>query len=270
MPYSFKGVNISNLIQSGGSSVVPGYTGFSTSIAPTYTTTGLDKPYNFSYSFQGTDASQYATAYNLSYSTAGNGTISIAIGNTGYSFKHISAYCWGGGGGGGGGGGNNNTEGGGDGGTGGDGAFAAIIDYPIENREVRYTVGSAGNGGAGGKGKFLGPTANSGSKGGPGGTSILYVGSSNSNSIIFANGGGGGNGGSTGETSGKAPNGSSGDNGNASYSAGYTGTTSNTSPSTSYPNNQSNGSGGGNGEYDNPKSAGDGSTGYIRVYLTYQ
>ena len=256
--YFFNGVNISDLIQSGTTSAPPSnvYTGFPTSTAPTYKTTGLDKPYNFSFLYNGSDVSNYATAYGIGFNAGTSGAIPTSIpGAPGYSFKHISGYCWGGGGGGGGGGGKNSgSYGGGDGGTGGNGAFAAIVDYPISGSTVNYQSGGAGNGGSG-------HGSNKGDSGNSGGDSFINIGAT---TILFANGGGGGGGGNT-------ANVNSGGNGSGGFTAGYTGTTANTSPATSYPNNPSNGGAGGNASFNSGvNSGGDGSPGYLYVYLTYQ
>ncbi len=261
--YYYNGVNISNLITSGTTSVPPSYTNFPTSTAPTYNTTSLDKPFNFSYKYNGTDVANYATAYSLAYTGGKSGSIPISIPNSpGFSFKHISGYCWGGGGGGGGGGGNVNAYGGGDGGSGGNGGFAAIINYPISGQTINYQVGNSGNGGGGNKGNSSGGNGNSG------GSSYIYVGNTE---ILLANGGGGGGGGKTGGSDNKGSTAGSGGNGNGAIASGYTGTTANTSPSTSYPNNPSTGGGGGNAKYDNDtNSGGPGAPGYIEVYLTYQ
>jgi hypothetical protein len=177
--YLYKGVNISNLIKSGGTSSPPGYGGFPTSTAPTYNTTGLDKPYFFSYLSSGVDARNYSVAYGIEYSGGSSGPVPTSIPSSpGYSFKHISGYCYGGGGGGGGGGGNSTAYGGGDGGTGGDGAFAAIISYPISG-SVNYVAGNGGNGGSGNK------VNDAGGNGNTGGSSSLTVGVT---SILIANG----------------------------------------------------------------------------------
>lgn len=261
--YFFNGVDISNLITHGTTSAPPSYTGFPKSISPTYTTTGLDKPHNFLYNFNGSDISNYATAYSLAFNGGTSGSISTAIPNMpGYSFKHISGYCWGGGGGGGGGGGNINAYGGGDGGSGGAGGFAAILNYPISGQSVNYQAGNQGNGGKGNTNNASGGNGNNG------GNSYIDVGSTQ---IILANGGGGGDGGKTGGGGSKGSTAASGGNGNGSVAANYTGTTANTSPDTSYPNNPSYGGGGGNAAYDNKtNSGGSGSSGYVYVYLTYQ
>ena len=102
--YFYNGVDIFNLVSGSGTSV-PGYTGFPQSTPFVYTST-IDKPANFSYTYLSspytTDVSNYATAYIPLLS---GGTIPTTIpGASGYSFKHISAFCWGGNGGGGGGG----------------------------------------------------------------------------------------------------------------------------------------------------------------------
>ncbi len=261
--YLFYGVDISNLITHGTTSAPPSYTGFPISTAPTYTSTKLDKPYNFSFQYNGNDVSNYTTAYSLAFNGGSSGSISTTIPNTpGVSFKHISGYCYGGGGGGGGGGGNINAYGGGDGGNGGDGGFAAILNYPINGESVNYQAGNRGNGGKGNTNNASGGNGNSG------GSSYIYVGTTE---IILANGGGGGDGGKTGGASSKGSTAASGGHGNSSFAAGYTGTTANTSPSTSYPNNPSNGGAGGNAKYDNKtNSGGSGSPGYVQVYLTYE
>jgi hypothetical protein len=270
--YLFNGVNVANLIIN-GSTTVPGYTSFPKSSPCQYTSTGLDKPYNFSYMYNGTDVSNYATAYGFTYNggnTGNSGSIPTTIPNTNTSFKHISGYCWGGGGGGGGGGSNTNSYGGGDGGNGGDGAFAAIIDYPISGQSVNYSAGNNGGGGSAGTGKAGDTSANAGSPGKGGGSSYVYVGNTQ---IILANGGSGGSGGEIGQFSNKGSAADDGKSGTSSYISGYTGTTSNSSPSTSYPNNPGNGSNnglGGNGVYDDSNSGSDGASSYVAVYLSYQ
>lgn len=263
--YYFNGVNISDLIQSGTSAPPSNvYAGFPTSTAPTYKATGLDKPYNFSFQYNGSDVSNYATAYGIGFNAGTSGAIPISIpGAPGYSFKHISGYCYGGGGGGGGGGGKNGSYGGGDGGTGGNGAFAAIVDYPISGSTVNYQSGSGGGGGRG-------ENSNKGYDGSAGGNSFINIGAT---TILFANGGGGGGGGATANSGANSKPGTapSGGNGSSGFAAGYTGTTANTSPATSYPNNPSNGGGGGNASYNSGvNSGGNGSPGYLYVYLTYQ
>jgi len=263
--YFYNGVDISNLIVSSTTSAPPSYTNFPRSIAPTYNSTGLDKPYNFSYQYNGNDVSNYSTAYGIAFNAGNSGSITTTIPNTtGYSFKHISGYCYGGGGGGGGGGGKNSVSyGGGDGGAGGAGGFAAIVGYPISGQTVNYQSGSGGGGGSG-------ENSNKGVGGSPGGDSYIDVGEI---TIIHAYGGGGGGGGNTanvnsGSKPGTAPHGS---NGTGTVVSGYTGTFANTSPATSYPNNPTNGGGGGNASFNSGvNKGGSGSPGYLHVYLTYQ
>jgi hypothetical protein len=279
MSYFYNGVDISNLIDTTGSSVPPNYGGFPTSKPHTYTGTGLDKPAIFSYSYQGSDVSNYATAYNLSY-TSGADTIPTSItGAPGYNFKHISAYCWGGGGGGGGGGGAGqgaNIHGGGDGGTGGTGGYAAIVSYPISGNAVKYQVGTGGKGGVGGAGadpSFYNEGKN-GNGGSNGNQSYVQVGGINIITGKAGNGGSGGDSGNAEKSPGKAKNG---DSTEGSYNESYRGTTIKISAAHMFPK-QTGGNGGGSGGGapnggPNPKDGSDGgagNAGYVRVYLTYQ
>ena len=292
MSYYYNGVNISDLVQS-GSTAVPDYAGFPESNLPQYTS-GLDKPYNFSYQLVTTpgiiDVSNYSTAYNLSY-TSGNATIPTAIPNSsGYLFKHIAGYCFGGGGGGGGGGGTGSdvpgaeTKSGGKGGAGGAGGYAAILSTPLQgSSNVFITVGGGGAGGDGGPGN-PGNSIND-AKGSPGsdGTTAdaSYIQIPDINTIIAAaNGGGGGNSGGGGTSKDTGSDGSTGNSGYGSING-----TGNTSVQPGYPNVPSSyqaGGGGGPGGEGTPyklfspndvRTGGKGGTGYggyVQIYLTYQ
>lgn len=282
MSYSFNGINIGNLIQ-GGSTSVPGYTGFPESTPFVYGS-GLDKPYNFSYMYNGTDVSNYTTAYNLSYTSGESATIPTAIGNTGYSFKHIAGYCFGGGGGGGGGGGtgadgpNFSNKSGGSGGSGGAGGYAAILSTPLQgSSSVFVAVGDGGSGGSGGGGNpgnnindYKGTDGKGGSDGGNSYIQNLY----NNAYLAYANGGGGGGGGDAGTSSESGPAGGGGSSGNGSILG-----PGNTTVETGYPHvpssYQAGGTGGGGGNASNGKvetgGSGDpGLGGYVQIYFSYQ
>jgi hypothetical protein len=274
--YFFNGVDISDLIED-GSTTVPDYVGFPKSTPCIYTTTGLDRPYNFSYSYQGTDVSNYATAY---IPTLSGGTIPTTIpGAPGYSFKHISAFCWGGNGGGGGGGGQGwpNGEKGGNGGNSGTGGYAAIISYPIGTQAVNYSVGVGGSPGPGGD-AANGPNGKGepGTAGGTGGQTYINLNSpSGTTSIIHANGGNGGGGGNGGTSVNPGNSNGNGNGGTGSYTPGYTGTTTGVNSGPNYPpqptNNTGKGGGGGSPEGSGKGSSGPGGVGgSLTVYLTYQ
>ncbi len=275
--YFYNGMDITNLIE-GGSTSVPDYIGFPES-TPSIYTSGLDKPYNFSYSYQGTDVSNYATAFNISH-TGGTGTIPTTIpGAPGYSFKHISAVCWGGGGGGGGGGGYGSGgvpikfNPGASGSPGNNGAYAAILSYPINGLTVNYYVGSGGNNGNGGANKIA-DKGDNGTSGNNGTYSYVYV---DGLSITYSPGGIGGPGGNGGNVvngnSGTTPNTPATDDSTIA-SPGYSGTTSANIPGVPVYPAQNTGQGGGGGSTNpggNEGFAGaTGTPGYIQVYLTYQ
>jgi hypothetical protein len=290
--YFYKNVNISDLVIS-GSTTVPTYSGFPPSTPFQFIFSGFSKPYNFSYNYLYStrpsgggniappqpDVSNYATAYTIPYAS-GTGTIPTTIpNNPGYSFKHISAYCWGGGGGGGGGGGTGDTgagyTSGGGGGSGGDGGYAAIQSYPISGT-VNYQVGNSGPGGAPGAGATPG-SANSGKSGDdgtPGNSSYVIV---NGINIVNGPGGKGGTGGGSGNTANNGGRGAKGSNGTGSYATPYSGTTSGNTAAGYYPT-QNSGDGGPGGiggpSGDGGNRGGDrgspGTIGYVQVYLTYQ
>jgi hypothetical protein len=178
MSYFYNGINISNLIQ-GGISAVPGYSGFPQSTSPIYTSSGFDKPYNFSYIYNNTDVSNYSTAYYYASNSPSNstGTIPLLIPNSSnVYFKSVSICCAGGGGGGGGAGGNGASFNGGDGGSGGDGSYAAVLNCPVSNiQNITYKIGNGGGGGAGNPTNAPNPIA-PGSGGVKGGTTYVYLG----------------------------------------------------------------------------------------------
>jgi hypothetical protein len=284
MSYSFNGINISNLISLGSDPTsVPGYTGFPES-TPFLYGSGLDKPYNFSYMYDGIDVSNYTTAYNLSFTSAEGATIPTAIGNTGYSFKHIAGYCFGGGGGGGGGGGtgadgpNLSNKSGGKGGKGGAGGYAAILSTPLQGSpSVLVIVGGGGSGGSGGPGnpgKDINDYKGTPGKGGDaGGASYIQI--PGISTLAEANGGGGGGGGDAGTSKDSGGGGGTGSTGDGSILG-----PGNTAVETGYPNVPSSyqagedggdgGSGGNVGDVRNGSPGGKGLGGYVQIYFSYQ
>ena len=277
MSYLYKNIDIKNLIQSGNSSAPPGFTGFPVSTKYQYTS-GLDKPFNFSYtSSSGLDASQYATAITHAYNSSASG-ISTLIPGTNSHFKHVSGYFFGGGGGGGGGGGTGveyngysySYKGGGDGTGGGQGGYVAILPTAINGSNISIVVGVAGGQGNGGGGANKGKGGN-GNNGTPGGQSYILIGNSQ---IAAANGGGGGYGGNGGTSSG----GGSTNNTTVSNGKGETNAPGVVGPSTGYPSQnlstyQAGGSGGGGAGSGNVNSGdygNNGKPGYVQIYFSYQ
>jgi hypothetical protein len=276
--YLYNGINITNLVASGGTTV-PGYTGFPQSFPPSCTYTGFDRPANFSYSNNGTDVSTTMTAHYFQNSTTNTTqNIPILIPNTSTSFKSISICCAGGGAGGAGGGSNTNVSSGGDGGNGGDGSYAALLDYPLSGySSINYKIGNFGYGGDGVNGSDVG-TGKSGNGGND--TNVYLESPSNSLQLIYCPGGNTGNGG-------KAAPGSDGSDGNTPDSkvnapSNFSYIESTDSPAytpqnfppqnTSATLSHGNGGGGGNAAAGSGKSnsGSPGNTGFVLFYFSYE
>jgi hypothetical protein len=285
MSYLFKGINITNLTTSGGTSV-PGFIGFptqpTTNVQPQYTSTVTNPfPLNYIYNSNTKDVANYCTAYTTTLSSSG--TINMPLNSI--TYKHISAYGWGGGGGGGGGGGivkDGNAYNAGGGAGGGSGNYAGIVQVPITGA-INYTVGGGGTGGGGGTSNdTLGKNAGDGTAGKAGGSSTLNVAGT---TILTANGGSGGNGGN-GANTGTIPykSGTSGSTpgtpaSNVSNTVGNQRTTTTpSSPYTAWPQQTSGGAGGGGsaaqntspGPFKSATSGGAGAAGYLQIYFLYQ
>ncbi len=186
--------------------------------------------------------------------------------------KHISAYGWGGGGGSGGKGGDGckgpsgNTPGGGSGGDGGRGGYFAISKYqlnPLDQR-INIAVGAGGLRGNNGNNRSCGTNGNTGSgndgrNGIHGGTSSINIVDTTTVSRIVtsANGGLGGSGGGSGNANNQGGNGSLGPSGTATYLSGL-------SESPGSPGIGTNNIGVGGIGNSAPSSGG-----YVRVYLHY-
>jgi hypothetical protein len=231
--YFYKGVDINDLIQPGGTVDVNGYSfysGFPKTVTPvgangTRLYTNFASPGGFTqlYKFNtNTDIginpnsgnlstiSEFSARYIDYYYTDGS---KITITSPFTPCNHISVACIGGGGGSGGGGGIGQGVSvftGGNGGDGGDGGYAAAEKIPLNGQAIYLTVGKGGSGGGGG------PKADpnfhneggDGSPGGNGGPTTLNIGNTN---ILTGYGGDGGSGGGGGN---KANFGGNGGNGN--------------------------------------------------------
>ena len=256
--YYYNNINIENLIQS-GSTPVPG---FNISATPFQYSSGFDKPANFSYTYQGTDISNYTTANMfVSTSNTNSGNIPLLIPNTNGSYFNYVSVCGSGGGGGGGGGGNYITElyDGGNGGSGGSGSYGAIVAFPLSGAtSLSYIVGGGGDG--------------QNTKGTQGGNTSVSVGNT---TIISCPGG---NGGSPGNGATINGNGSPGANGYANNSSVIPGYSSiENANSNSYPEfppqqgngyTNGNGGGGGNSTTQNFNAGSKGNAGFVLVYFS--
>ena len=253
--YYYNNINITSYIQSGNSAVP----GFNINATPLQYSSGFDKPGNFSYTYQGTDISNYTAAIYIAESNTYSGNIPLLIPNTnGSYFKYVSV-CGCGGGGGGGGGGDfiyGNFDGG-NGGSGGDGAYGAVLNYPVSGaNSLSYNIGKGGSGSNG--------------TGSPGNNTSVSVGNT---TIISCDGG---NGGAPGNGTPGFANGNDGNSGNTPDSKVVSGNiTTNTS---GYPPQSGNyagpdtgnggGGGGGNGTDKSYSPGGDGNNGFVLVYFS--
>jgi hypothetical protein len=280
MSYFYNGVNISNLITSGGGPAVPNYGGFPVSFPPSCNSTGFDKPANFSYTIGGTDVSNLATSYYYQDGTNGtNANIPINIPNTSIPFKSISICCAGGGAGGGGGGSNTPSYGGGDGGDGGDGSYAALLNYPLSNyNSINYKIGNQGNGGSA-ENKETGP----GTPGNDGNNTVVLLNSPNSTyQLIECPGGNVGSGGKQTPGIAKGNTAGSGNTPSSTVNApGFSYITSVNAPgytpenfppqNQKFTNNSGNGGNGGNASANNGSNSGNqGNSGFVLFYFSYQ
>jgi hypothetical protein len=255
--YSYNNISIANLIQSGNTSVP----GFNISSTPFQFSSGFDKPANFSYSYQGTDISNYTTAnMYVSTSNANSGNIPLQIGNSNSYFNHVSV-CGAGGGGGGGGGGNYMIDlyDGGKGGSGGSGSYGAIVAFPVSgSTSLSYNVGGGG--------------AGENAKGSQGGNTSVSVGNT---TIISCPGGNGGEPGNGAKTSGNGSPGDSGNANNSSVTPGYSSIeNANSNYYPEFPPQQGNGytngngGGGGNSTTQNFNTGSKGNAGFVLVYFS--
>ena len=152
MSYSYKGINLTNILKSG--SAISGYGGLTGTTVPSGENSSL--PYDVGYKINGQSLSNgYIAAYS-DFTTAGAATATVPSGAT-----HMRIIAIGGGGGGGSGGGgayakndqagNSCSAQGGQGAPGGCGGYVTSPDIAITNTAVQLQIGSGGAEGVGGQ-----------------------------------------------------------------------------------------------------------------------
>lgn len=275
MTYYYKNQDISSLL-SGTGGTTPGYINFPNHGMPS---TNIEKPLSLSYQYNGTDISNYCTAFTLQYNSSSSFNPGI---DTPIMFKHVSVVCVGGGGGGGGGGGRGakaltgSYTNGGSGAPGGAGGYASIFEYPFNSGNMTLTIGSGGYGGGGG-GQAADASSKSGgngSNGGSGNGTYLYMNSDGGSAFIVANGGTGGGGGGAGNANNNNPSSNAiGTDGNGIWAPTYTGYS---IPTPGYTPNyftgySYGGSGGSGGKSSSSANGGTpGGNGYAQVWFLYE
>ena len=248
--------NLSDLINTTGSSITPLYVNFPTSTTPTCNFQKLAN--NINYLENNTDLSNKCSA--RSQSSNANFSFTVPAG-----FNKISGILASGGGGGGGGGptgnadlGNNNDSGGG-GGGGGSGAIVVLKNYPVSaGNNIVVNVGAFGE---------RAPTTNTNSaaSGFSGGTTNLSIGGTQ---VLSIGGGGGGSGGGAGNANFVGAGGAGGAGGTInisnidSFVSKYSGNTG-TGGNNAIKGTPGKGGNGGNGINVNNQ------TGNINVYIPY-
>jgi hypothetical protein len=302
--YFYCGVDINELIQSGGTTTPSGgdfFTGFPKCLISDLTTnfesTGLEGFIgNYKYqntsigTLSGTNINKIEARYiNYNYTDGGSNTDIVVTPPTFCS--HISAVCYGGDGGGGGGGGSGQksiwpipiTSNGGAGGSGGAGGYVAAEKIPRRFTQdgkdalpIYLTIGKNGNAGGAGENTsgFEIESGVSGKDGEPGSSTILKIGN---DTILTANGGAKGIKGNAGNATKNGGRGDSGAAGNGVVNTNnYGGESYYVDENTSFSpkTTRSYGGGGGAGYNDtnwpfNPTSGNKGSHGFCRIYFLY-